>query len=263
MSKIANDKYYTPKDLAKYCYNKAMEIIGEKNITEIVESSAGNGVFLDFIDKPYLAYDILPEDSRITKADFLELHLDYKKGRLIGFNPPFGGAKLLYKSFYNKAVELGDYIAFILPIQLYNAPERLYKFDLIHSEDLGFYDYSGVKLRCCFNIYERPQNGLNPKPIINLQDISICRYDSKRYLDFEYDIRICYWGNSSAGKVLSQGENYNREYKIKINNKELRDSIISFFYNVNWKEELNSISSLQITQRDLFKTLKKHIPNIR
>lgn len=35
--KIKNDKYYTPKDLAKYLINKTIEIIGTNNITDIIE----------------------------------------------------------------------------------------------------------------------------------------------------------------------------------------------------------------------------------
>ena len=58
MAKIQNDKYYTPPDLAKYVVDKTNEIIGKENITEYIEPAAGAGVFLDYLDKPYLAYDI-------------------------------------------------------------------------------------------------------------------------------------------------------------------------------------------------------------
>ena len=47
MSKIHLDKYYTPQELADYCTKKTVEIIGIDNITELVESSAGQGVFLN------------------------------------------------------------------------------------------------------------------------------------------------------------------------------------------------------------------------
>lgn len=79
MAKIENDKYYTPKELAKYCVEKVREIIGQDNITEWLEPSAGSGSFLDYLDNNYLAYDILPEDNRIVKQDYLELDLEYKK----------------------------------------------------------------------------------------------------------------------------------------------------------------------------------------
>jgi len=58
--KIINDKYYTSPNLANYIVNKTNEIIGEENIIEYLEPSAGAGVFLDYLNKPYLAYDIEP-----------------------------------------------------------------------------------------------------------------------------------------------------------------------------------------------------------
>ena len=45
MAKINLDKYYTSKELAKYCIDKTLEVIGENNISEIIEPSAGNGAF--------------------------------------------------------------------------------------------------------------------------------------------------------------------------------------------------------------------------
>lgn len=264
MAKIEYDKYYTPDDLVKHCINKIDEIIGFDNITEYIESSAGAGAFLNYIkNKNFKAYDIKPEHDLVEEANFLKLDLPYKKGRLIGFNPPFGRSMNLATQFYKKSIKIGDYVAFILPISQLNNKYNLFEFDLIYSEDLGYYTYSGIKLRCCFNIYKRPEKGLNPKPNIKLKDITICEKRNKKYEDFDYDIRICSWGSGTAGKVLKKNENYCGEYKIKINNEELRDEIISFFYTVNWKDEIKSISALQITQHNLFRLLKKYIPEIQ
>src|SRR5574344_207601 len=116
MAKIELDKYYTSPELAKYCVDKTKEIIGDENITEYIEPSAGSGVFLDYLDKPYLAYDIEPEDNRIVKQNYLELNLDYKKGRCIVGNPPFGIRNILIVQFYNKSIQLGDYILLILSL---------------------------------------------------------------------------------------------------------------------------------------------------
>lgn len=90
MAKIENDKYYTSPELAEYIVNKTKEIIGEENITEYIEPSAGAGVFLDYLDKPYIAYDIEPEDDRIIKQDYLNVNLKYKQGRCVIGNPPYG-----------------------------------------------------------------------------------------------------------------------------------------------------------------------------
>ena len=118
MAKLHLGKYYTPQALADYCTQKAIEVIGIDNITELVESSAGNGVFLNSFEKllpniPYQAYDIEPEDDRIVKQDYLELEMEYKKGLCVLTNPPFGDRNNLYRKFYNKSVEFSDYICFI------------------------------------------------------------------------------------------------------------------------------------------------------
>ncbi|HHX70665.1 MAG TPA: hypothetical protein GX708_21760, partial [Gallicola sp.] len=104
MAKIKLDKYYTPPDLAEYIVNKTKEIIGDENITEYIEPSAGAGVFLDYLDKPYLAYDIEPEDNRIIEQDWLTVDLEYKKGRCVIGNPPFGRGNSLSMAFYKKSV---------------------------------------------------------------------------------------------------------------------------------------------------------------
>ena len=44
MAKIENDKYYTPTDLANYCWDKTLEIIGEENIVLY-----GTGYIHDYI----------------------------------------------------------------------------------------------------------------------------------------------------------------------------------------------------------------------
>ena len=76
--KLNNDKYYTPIDLAKECISKTFHIIGEKNIYEIIEPSAGNGSFSNQISN-CISYDLVPENDNIKQADFLNLNIGYKK----------------------------------------------------------------------------------------------------------------------------------------------------------------------------------------
>ena len=100
--------------MAEYCVRKTKGIIGEDNITEYIEPSAGSGVFLDYLPKCTLAYDIKPEDKRIVKQDYLSLDLEYKKGRCVIGNPPFGDRCNLYRKFYNKSCKIADYIVFYI-----------------------------------------------------------------------------------------------------------------------------------------------------
>ena len=262
MAKIELDKYYTPVNLAKYCIDKTFEIIGKENITDIIEPSAGNGSFSNQLE--CVAYDIEPEHKSIIKQDYLKLELEYKKGRLIIGNPPYGRCMNLAQKFYKKSIQIGDYIAFILPISCLNNTQSLFEFDLIYSEDLGGHNYSNRQLHCCFNIYKRPINGLNKQKRIKLKDVKIIRQDSKQYNEIiDYDIRMCYWGNGSAGKILKDNEHYAAEYKIIILNDDIREDVIRVLNEVNWFDELNKIAMLKIQQFHIYNLLKREIPNIQ
>jgi hypothetical protein len=228
LAKIKNDKYYTSSELAKYCFDKTNDVIGRDNITEYIEPSAGSGVFLEFLDKPYFAYDIEPEDSRIIKADWLNVKLDYKKGRCVIGNPPYGEKNLLSMKFFRKAIDICDYVAFILPISQWNNNQQFFQFDLVYSENLGIRTYSDREVHCCFNIFKRPENGIREKAMsYKLKDITMkeIRKARNQFLpkDFKYDIGICAWGY--VGKVVEQEGQYNQELYIKVNNADLKDKI--------------------------------------
>lgn len=259
--KIENDKYYTPPELAKYCFDKTIEIIGYNNITDIIEPSAGDGSFSKLW--PFCtAYDIEPEHPEIIKQDFLELNLPYKKGRLFIGNPPYGRGMDLAIRFFKKCVEFGDYISFILPISQLNNSITLYEFDLIYSEDLGKKNYSDRDIHACLNIYKRPEKGLNSKPSVKMKDITILRQDRKGYDEFmDYDIRLVYWGSGCAGRILSPTDKkYSGEYKIIIHNEKLKDRIKEVISTTDWKEELNTIAMIRIKQYHIFELLKRNIP---
>ena len=159
MAKLLHDKYYTSDEVVEKCWEILKETIDMNNVSEIIESSAGNGAWLDKIKEtgiPFKAYDIAPEHDDIELQDFLELEMDYKRHRLIGFNPPFGRSNNLSRKFYNKAVGVADYIAFIQPISQLDNTNSMYYFDLVKSIDLGKTFFTDRYLHCCFNIYRRP-----------------------------------------------------------------------------------------------------------
>ena len=78
----------------------------------------------------------------------------------------------------------------------------------------GVKEYSGRKVHCCFNIYKRPENGLNSKPdyktdVIEVREVRevIKNQNPKRYKefgDFQYDIAICAWGTIVTGKQIGR-----------------------------------------------------------
>lgn len=267
MSKIINDKYYTSPELAKYIVSKTKKIIGEENITEYIEPSAGGGAFLDYLDKPFLAYDIEPEDDRIIKQDFLSLKLDYKNGRCVIGNPPYGEKNVLSVQFFKKSLELGDYIVFILPISQYKNNYQMFEFDMVYSEDLGLQHYTDRDLQCCLNIYKRPVNGLNKKPNYKLKDVEIKenRRTGQQISDIkDYDVGICSFGSGIIGRQPQYQGQYAKEFYFKIYNKKLKDRIIELISTTDWELEVcNGISGqTNLAQWQVYKYIKEQITEI-
>ena len=266
MKKLALDKYYTPPDLALQCINRTFELIGRENIGRIIEPSAGNGSFSNQIEG-CVAFDIEPETTDIIKLDFLALEsIDflYEPHTLIIGNPPYGRCLNTAQKFFKQATKFCDYISFILPISQLNIVRSMYEFDLIHSEDLGKRFYTDRWLHCCHNVYVRPASGkLNKKPKSRLADVTIVRQDSKRYSTVEYDLRMCYWGDATAGKFLENGESYSGEYKIKIHNDKLRDEVVSYLRHFDWAGYLNCIAMRKIQQFHIVDVLCRRFPDLK
>ena len=267
MAKIVNDKYYTPKELAEYCVNKTKEIIGENNISEWLEPSGGNGVFLDYLPKGTYSCDIEPEDllGRVEKQDYLELDIEYKKGRCVIGNPPFGSKNVLAVQFYKMSISLGDYISFILPISQWNNNQQMYQYDLIYSENLGEKNYSGILVHCCLNIYKRPTNGLNKTKInYKLKDIEIREIIKSREqflpIGFSYDIGICSWGN--IGKEVNEEGEYNQEMYIKINKLDFKEEILNIVKYTDWAKVYPMTKTPRLKQWQVYKYLKEQTPEL-
>ena len=138
----------------------------------------------------------------------------------------------------------------------------MYEFDLVYSRDLGRVHFTDRELHVCFNIYMRPKNELNQKPKNKLKDVTIIRQDSKKYKSSPYDIRMCYWGDGTAGKILKSDESYAGEYKIIINNKEKYNEIYNFITTFDWNNHFKNIAMKRIKQWQIIDVLEEHIENI-
>lgn len=269
MSKIVNDKYYTSIDLANYCWDKAIKIIGEENISEIIEPSCGDGAFYHHSKyAPHFGYDIEPECKfhNVIKADYLQQNITYLEGRLIIGNPPYGTRNTMSVKFYKQSIKCADYIAFILPISQLNNNQQMYEFDLIYSEDLGEKLYSNRKLQCCFNIYKRPKNGdLNSKPKYKLKDIQIIEYrrGGNTIIPTGYDYAMGSFGAGCVGKPIDNIGQYALECYFYINNNELKQKILTILKETNWKNIGKGISdTYRLPQWKIYKYIKEKIPEI-
>jgi len=249
---IELDKFYTPKQVAKDCIDTFWRTCFD--VTEIIEPSAGNGAFSLQIPN-CIAYDLEPEHESVIRQDFLKLDLPYKYGRLIIGNPPFGDRNNLARSFYKKATELCDAIAFILPISQLNNSDSLYEFDLIKSVDLGVLEYSGMKIHCCFNIYTRPKNGVNSKPKYKNNLFILLRTGDDKFEETKADFMFCKRG--TAGKeIVEGGKRYGDEYKVVVNDKTLLNDIKNTILNFDWSNYKKHQSAPNISKNDIYRLFK-------
>jgi len=242
--KIDLDKYYTDKQTAKNCIDLAFKEFN--NITEVIEPSAGNGSFSLQIPN-CKGYDIAPEHESIKEQDFLKLEETYKKGRLIIGNPPFGNRNNLALKFFKHAIKMCDMIGFILPISQLNNVDSLYEFDLVKSIDLGRMEYSGVDVRCCFNLYHRPENGkLNKKPNLKSDLFSLHRTNRDNFENTKADFMFCKRG--SVGKeIFEGGKRYGDEYKVVV--LYVKNTIL----NHDWQNFKKHQSSPNISKNDIYR----------
>jgi len=274
---IELDKYYTPIETANFCWDKVQEVIGFNNISEIIEPSCGNGAFYHHpLYTPHFGYDIEPEYYTdcgvIEQANFLEIDINYLYGRLFIGNPPFGYRNSLAIKFYNKCCELGDYVAFILPISQLNNNLQMYKFDLVASYDLGVLPYSGVNLHCCFNIYKRPETGkLNSKPCVELKDVTIVEHRRKKgqyataknkKIAPNYDYAMCNWGSGCLGKVPQYVGEYAQEVYFYCHNKKYLKQLLELLKPEVIRSYVNSISAKKISVARLYVYIKDNIEGI-
>lgn len=115
------DDYYTNPKYALHCCKMVHSKCYRFKINNIVEPSAGSGVFYEGIKLlskngsiNISMYDISPKGDGVEKANFFDLTL--KPETLVIGNPPFGFSSSLAINFFNHAASFKvKLIAFILP----------------------------------------------------------------------------------------------------------------------------------------------------
>lgn len=239
MAKIQFDKYYTPPIVAKWCINKAYEVIGKDNISEIIEPSAGGGSFSHQIEG-CKAYDLYPQHEYIEQADFLDMELKYKKGRLFIGNPPFGaGQKTILRGFYNKCVKEGDYIAWILSANHYdNYNNGFNKFEIIHSSMIDTH-YTNQELKTAFVIYKRHEyqdvfeNQKYESNVFEMTSYARNKPGTDQQKIKDYDYAFIQWGD-----LLRPSKPYEkvRVVGVKIKDEKWREPIITY---LRWLYDYN------------------------
>lgn len=261
MTKRYLDKYYTPKGVVK----KVLEIV-EKDIMplsefkRIIEPSAGAGAFIKEIKhNNVIAYDIEPEYKGIIKADYLKQNLKRIEKSLVIGNPPFGTAGAMARNFIKKSLEHSDYVVFILPGDNYNKPTRVEGVKLYKSYLLPKLEYSGVKLRCCINIYVKGVEKNKKIKGVQIFYQEKGQVGEDKYLGIrDYDYRIISFGTA---RLMDKREKMKAsEIKITFDKKVNFKPILEKF--LKEKEKI-SISATSIKPNEIIKLIYDNYPELR
>lgn len=183
------DQFFTNHDSARYCYNKALEVIAslgdDPEKYNIIEPSAGDGAFYNlFPTDRRIGVDIEPKCDGVIESDYLEWTPDNNNNIVIG-NPPFGLRGNLALKFINHSAKFSDYVCFVLP-QLFDSngkgscKSRVKGMYLVHSEviDSAFYypDGKTVSVNVVFQVWSKhhkiEEENINLDGIIKLYSLS-------------------------------------------------------------------------------------------
>ena len=196
MSPISLDQIYTKPAVAEQCFDFLLETLdGLRDLRHdglfFVEPSAGEGSFLDLMPAGRrIGIDIDPRVPGIIRGDFLtwdfEKEIDDPRQTVAVGNPPFGHRSRLAIRFFNRAAEMANTIAFVVPVQFrkYSVHKNLRSgFRWIAAMSLpspAFYTRSepDYRLNAEFQIWTREQNH-------GFEDMRLLSPPAIRHADFE------------------------------------------------------------------------------
>ena len=265
MAKIHNDKYYTPDNVVK----KVIEVL-EKDLlpinqfSRIIEPSAGGGAFLKRLPVNAIGYDIEPHSEGIIKGDYLQQDISYKKDSLVIGNPPFGGGVHLYLKFIKKSMEHSDYVAFVLPGDMYKK-DNFKNIELYKSYMLPAVKFSGVKLKCCFNIYRKREGKLKEKNIKDAEVLIFSRLNSTtkqqelHWLNIKSDFRIMALGSVKLLKSTDKRVR-TKEIKIILKKKVNLKPVLERF--IKKRREI-SVGTPNTTKKEIINLIYDNFPQLR
>jgi hypothetical protein len=187
-SEREKDQFFTCKETAQYCFDKAIEILKPLcNLGDytFIEPSAGDGSFYNLLPvTERIGVDIEPRCEGVIQGDFLNWSPDTEKNICIG-NPPFGLRGNLALKFINHASKFSDFVCFVLP-QLFDSngkgscKSRVKGMSLVHSEviDSAFYYPGGkdVSVNVVFQVWSKlhkvEEEKINLAGIVKLYSLS-------------------------------------------------------------------------------------------
>ncbi len=212
------DQFYTSPQVVKNFLDiiKQYNFITDKTI--FIEPSAGDGKFLDELQRRYknkiLAFDIQKNHKLVKEQDFLTTDIKYSKNNLTIGNPPFGKKAKLAIEFINHSSQTSDIICFVLPIQFrrWNVQKQINpNLKLIYSsEDLPKNSFlvnnKPADVNCCLQIWISKNIDKENK----YQDLRISEPPANTHEDFKLFI----YNNTLTARKYFDKEKYQWDFAV-------------------------------------------------
>jgi len=262
------DKYYTNTNAVDYCFDlikNNIDIHYDNDI--IIEPSAGDGAFITQIkttSKNNLFIDLEPENSEITKQDYLDLDIsfksNYRKIHVIG-NPPFGRQSSMAINFIKKSAEFCDSISFILPKSFKKDSLRAHfplSFHLIIETELPDNSFlvegNAHDVPCVFQIWEKKTEERIKKEKLKPVNFKFVNKSEPHDISFR---RVGVY----AGKIdiETSDKSIQSHYFIKFTkkiNKELFNILINITFDTN-----NTVGPKSISKQELMEKFNPILQN--
>ena len=253
------DKFYTKKEIADSFLSKIQEILKIEKTDIVIEPSAGDGSFIDGVEKLSdnpLFYDIKPENSKITEQDYLKLDyssLKNKRIHVIG-NPPFGRQSSLAIKFIKFSSLFCNTISFILPKSFKKDSMKSkipINFHLLYEEDLPknsfLLDGELHDVPCVFQIWEKRDNNRDiPKKLFPKGYNFV-----KKTEDHDISFRRV-GGTSGTIDVLTENKNTESHYFIKFDSKP-SEKLLENIRNLKFSSRDMTVGPRSISKQEIIK----------
>ena len=212
-----------------------------RGISQAVSKYLGN------VDDNMIALINRLREIQVENLDIIELIIKYDSSdTLFYLDPPYIAETRTVSNVYDKEMplekheELVDYLCKVKGKVVLSGYDNLVYDKLISNgwikENIGTY---------------ANRNGDKDNKKTKLKD---------EFIWLNFDIKL---QSYLEGKILKDGEKYSAEYKIKINNKDIKQRVIEVLSTFDWKSYLNCIAMRKIQQFHVVDILSKEIPEIK
>ena len=186
------DKFHTKPEVAAACFATAAELCRKElgGARKWIEPAAGRGEFFRLLPpQARTGGDVAPEWVGIPARDFLLWTPKFSPVRVVAVgNPPFGRRGRDAVAFLNRASELAETVAFILPALFakYSAQKKI-RDDMrlvadVPLDDNSFYTTGGdFQCRCRFQIWTRRETALPDLRLRKAPPVSHPHFEMRQY----------------------------------------------------------------------------------